>query len=81
MEVIAESSRQETSYYESRVIASVNFDSDGGVIPLDRQSNRELQKAAKATTRCYVRDVDAHETVAVSLVNGLWLRPKEPATL
>ena len=64
-------------FYKNNVVASVKFDESGVLEPLDFSGVKGLRKAKQNTELCFVRDVEAHETVAVRLVDGEWKKVQE----
>ena len=57
------------------VAGSVTFDPCTGIaIPVDRESKRGLDKSSRRSQVCYVRDIEAHETIEVTYTQGHWVK-------
>ncbi|PCK08918.1 MAG: hypothetical protein COA42_06640 [Alteromonadaceae bacterium] len=65
-----------TNNTASFVVASVIFDPTGIAVPVDRDSKRGLQAASRQAECCFVRDIEAHETVEVKYQRGSWIYPE-----
>ena len=81
MSLRAETKSPMDIFYKNNVVASVTFDENGLLEPLDFPSKRGLKKAKQYTDSCFVRDVGAHETLTVQLVGGEWQLSKEAVAL
>ena len=61
-----------------QVTASVVLDEYDVVKPFDKKSKQELKSIAKEQQLCFVRDIDAHETIPIKFVNGRWKKVAQP---